>query len=146
MSHTILRTLISEMVENYLEEETGLNNAKTGLQTAKHLIKHFGSKPNSAAGKPIQSKKYKTHGEQSSINHEEHQINLTVNHRDLRDHLKKHGWKQNDILGDKDIYHHPEHGAHHIIRINSTNGNTTGVKVYKESGKFRGKLDTSDFS
>ena len=50
---TILRTLISEMIETYLEEETG-------LQTAKNLSKHFGSTPNRITGKPIQSQNGKT--------------------------------------------------------------------------------------
>lgn len=134
----MLKDIIESMIESYLQEETGLNNTKTGLQTAKHLIKHFGSKSNPDTGKSIISKKYKTHGYSSkpAISHEEHKIILATNHSAVRDHLKKHGWKQEDVLGDKNIYHHPEHGAKHSISIDTTHGNTTGVRIYKEKGNI----------
>lgn len=126
MTNPLLRTLISEMVESYLEEETG-------LQTAKNLSKHFGSTPNRITGKSILSQKWKNHDYSPAPNNEKHHVTLTASRDAVKDHLIKNGWKQHKT--DRNTYHHPEHGAKHTVKLDDGPKNTTKVEIFKTNHK-----------
>jgi hypothetical protein len=121
---TILRTLISEMIETYLEEETG-------LQTAKNLSKHFGSTPNRITGKPIQSQKWKNNDYSPAPTNEKHHVTLSASRGEVKDHLIKSGWKQHSTS----TFHHPDHGAKHTVKLDDGPGNTTKAEIFKTDHK-----------
>lgn len=126
MTNPLLRTLISEMMESYLEEETG-------LQTAKNLSKHFGSTPNRITGKSIQSQKWKNSDYSPAPSNEKHNVTLSASRDDVKDHLIKNGWKQHET--NRNTYLHPEHGAKHTVKLDDGNGNTTKAEIFKTDHK-----------
>lgn len=121
MSHPLLRTLIAEMVEVYLEEDTG-------LKTAKDLQKHFGKSAK------INSEKWHNHDYDPAPKNEQHTLLLPVHRDKVKEHLEKNGWKwkPHDYH-----YAHPTDGDRHTIKLDHggfTEG-TTLVKVFKTNHK-----------
>lgn len=122
MSHPLLRTLISEMVESYLEEETA-------LKAAKNLQKHFGSSGD------IKSQKRRSTFDGRSIYSQQHNFTLNAHHDDIKKHLVQNGWKHDDFM---DLYDHPTEGNKHRIKVTKGNTRNTSNVTVAKSGRFPG--------
>lgn len=128
MINPLLRTLISEMVESYLEEETG-------LQTAKSLQKHFGKHSDGE----IRSQKWKNHDYERPPNNEQHTFTVPVHHDEVKKHIVKSGWHEDKFS--PGTYLHPIEGKKHTIKVSEgdrfgRNEKTVShIKVFKTDHK-----------